>query len=68
MKRTLALLLVGIFAAVMMGCGGGDDAASGGDPKKQIDAKATPTLPRPGMSVGGGAPSAGAGAAKAEPQ
>ena len=53
---------------MMVGCGGGDDAASGGDPKKQIDAKATPTLPRPGMSVGGGAPAEGAGAAKAEPQ
>lgn len=69
MKRTLALLVAGIIASMMIGCGGGDEAAQGGgDPKKQIDAKATPTLPRPGMSVGGGAPSAGAGAAKAEPQ
>ena len=68
MKRTLALLVAGILASMMVGCGGGDDAASGGDPKKQIDAKATPTLPRPGMSVGGGAPAEGAGAAKAEPQ
>ena len=69
MKRTLALLLAGILASIMVGCGGGDEASQGGgDPKKQIDSNAKPTLPRPGMSVGGGASAEGAGAAKVEPQ
>ena len=69
MKRTLALLLAGIIASLMVGCGGGDEASQGGgDPKKQIDSNAKPTLPRPGMSVGGGAPATGGGSAKAEPQ
>jgi hypothetical protein len=54
---------------MMVGCGGGDEAAQGGgDPTKQLDSKATPTGPRPGVSVGGGAPAEGAGAAKVEPQ
>ncbi len=54
---------------MIVGCGGGDETAQGGgDPKKQIDSKAKPTLPRPGMSVGGGAPATGGGSAKAEPQ
>lgn len=69
MKRTLALLVAGILASMMVGCGGGDEATQGGgDPTKQIDSKATPTGPRPGVSVGGGAPAEGAGAAKVEPQ
>jgi len=62
------MLLASILVSMMVGCGGGNNAAGGGDPKNQIDAKAKPTLPRPGMSVGGGAPAEGAGAAKAEPQ
>jgi len=59
MYLAIAVLAFGVLA----GCSGSESSQSG-DPSKQIDTKAKPVGPHPGMSVGGG----GTSKPKAEPQ
>jgi hypothetical protein len=63
MRKALTLTLLLIGTALISGCG--ESAPAAGDPVKQIDSNAKPTLPPPSSSVGGAAPAQGGGSQSA---
>lgn len=56
------ILIGALVVMTALGCGSENTPPPGAKVTEQIDAKATPKLPRPSAAVGGG------GAAAAEPQ